>query len=193
LDWWSPLASIVVKNAANVNCPAGVNPPPRFHSARVIGKPLGGEGNSVAWIVPYVWVAGVLQLLVASANIVAARMFRYRESLRSLPAHVAEVFVVQNIFIMFTVVGMAGLCFAFAEELAGGSLLGRCLSGFLSVFWLGRLIFQLFFYDRKMRRQYRVIDVLFLLTFTYLVVVFAIGALRPTSERHDRQSEITKT
>jgi hypothetical protein len=130
----------------------------------------------VKWIVPYIWIAGGLQLLVAISNVFAAKMFRYRECLRTLPAHVAEVFVVQNIFIMFTVVGMAGLCFAFAEELAGGSLVGRCLSGFLSVFWLGRLIFQLFFYDRELRRQYRVFDVLFLLTFAYLVVVFAIAA-----------------
>jgi hypothetical protein len=131
----------------------------------------------VKWIVRYIWVAGVLQLLVASANVFAARMFRYRESLRTLPSHVAQVFVVQNVFIEFTVVGMAGLCFIFAWELAGGALLGRCLSGFLSAFWLGRLIFQLFFYDTHLRRQHRVLDVLFLLTFSYLVVVFAIGAL----------------
>jgi hypothetical protein len=131
----------------------------------------------VNWIVPYIWIAGGLQLLIASANIFAARMFRYRENLRTLPAHVAEVFVVQNVFIVATVVGMSGLCFAFAEELAGGSRMGRSLGGFLAVFWFGRLVFQLFFYDRNLRRQYRKFDVLFLFAFTYLVVVFAIGAL----------------
>jgi len=131
----------------------------------------------VKWIVSCIWIAGGLQLLIAISNVFAAKMFRYRESLRTLPAHLSEVFVVQNVFIMFTVVGMAGLCFAFAEELSGGSLLGRSLSGFLSVFWCGRLIFQLFFYDRKLRRQHRGFDVLFLLAFAYLVIVFAIGAL----------------
>lgn len=130
------------------------------------------------WLVPYIWIAGVVQLMVAISNFFAAKMFRYRESLRIMPAHVAEVFVVQNVFIVFTVVGMAGLCFAFAEELAVESLLGRTLSGFLSVFWCGRLIFQLFFYDRKLRRQHLAFDVLFLLAFAYLVIVFAIGALR---------------
>lgn len=140
--------------------------------------PVENHGDRVKWIVPFIWVAGALQLPVASANIFAVRMFRYRDSLRTLPEHVAEVFIVQNIFIVFTVVGMAGLCFAFAEELAGGSLLGRSLSGFLSVFWCGRMIFQLFFYDREVRRQHRAFDVLFLLAFAYLVFVFAIGALR---------------
>jgi hypothetical protein len=136
------------------------------------------KGVRLRWVVPYVWVAGVLQLLVAISNVFAARMFRYRESLRTLPAHVAEVFIVQNVFIVFTVVGIAGMCFAFAEELAGGSLLGRSVSGFLSVFWCGRLMFQLFFYNRELRRQHRAFDALFILAFSYLVIVFAIGASR---------------
>jgi hypothetical protein len=89
---------------------------------------------------------------------------------------VAEVFVVQNIFIVFAVLGMAGLCFGFAAELAGGSLLGRWLSGFLSVFWFGRLMCQFFYYDRELRRQHRFFDALFVLAFAYLVVIFAIGA-----------------
>lgn len=130
----------------------------------------------MTWIAPLIWAAGGLQLLVAAANVFAVKKFRYRESLRVLPGHVAEVFIVQNVFIMLTVAGMAVLCFAFAEDLAGRSVLGRRLSGFLSVFWLIRLGFQLFFYDREMRRKHRLFDVLFLLTFGYLVVVFAIGA-----------------
>jgi hypothetical protein len=134
------------------------------------------EETCLEWIIPFVWAAGILQLLVASSNIFAAKMFRYRESVRTLPAHVAEVFVVQNIFIIFVVVGMAGLCFGFAKDLAGGSLLGRWLSGFLSVFWFVRLACQLFYYDRKLRREHRVFDVLFVLAFTYLVVIFAVGA-----------------
>ena len=136
------------------------------------------KGVCLRWIVPYIRIAGVLQLLVAISNLFAARMFRYRESLRTVPAHVAEVFIVQNVFIVFTVVGIAGMCFAFAEELAGASLLGRSVSGFLSIFWCGRLMFQLFFYDRELRRQHRAFDVLFLLAFAYLVVVFAIALFR---------------
>jgi len=132
----------------------------------------------VKWIVPYIWIAGGLQLLIAMSNFFAAKMFRYRESLRPLPGHVAEVFIVQNIFIVFTVVGMAGLCFAFPEELAGGSMLGQSVSAFLSVFWCGRLVFQLFFYDRELRRQHRAFDILFLIAFAYLVVVFGMGALQ---------------
>jgi hypothetical protein len=36
--------------------------------------PVENQGVRVKWIVPYVWVAGGLQLLVASANVFAANV-----------------------------------------------------------------------------------------------------------------------
>ncbi len=133
--------------------------------------------------VPFLWLAGGLQVMVASANVPAVRMFRYRESLRAVPAHVAEVFWVQNVFIVLTVLGMAGVCFAFPADLAGGSHLGRAVSGFLALFWGVRLGFQLLFYDRATRRQYRTFDVLFVLTFGYLIAVFAAAAAGVAASR----------
>ena len=130
-------------------------------------------------LIPVLRVAAGLQLLIASANVPAVRMFRYRESMAAVPPHVAEVFWVQNVFIVLTVVAAAGLCFAFPGDLAGGNRLGRSLSGFLAVFWGVRLGFQLFFYDRAMRRRYRVFDVLFVIAFAYLVVVFTVTAATP--------------
>ena len=127
-------------------------------------------------LIPLVWVAGVLQALVAVANLFAVRLLGYRDALRAMPGHVAEVFVVQNLFIMLTTLGMAGLCWGFAGELVGGGRLGRTLSGFLAVFWAVRLVFQLGYYDRAMRRRYRGFDVLFLAAFGYLVAVYTAAA-----------------
>ena len=47
----------------------------------------------------YLWVAAVLQWLVASSNLFAARIFAYREELAKLSPFVREVFIVQNIYI----------------------------------------------------------------------------------------------
>lgn len=127
---------------------------------------------SVAVWRPFILIAGVLQLLVAFANGVAVRMFRYGEQLRTVPSMIREIFVVQNIFLVLVLFGMSLLCFVFPEELAGQSLLGSALSLLFGIFWLLRLGFQLFYYDRKKRRQYRLFDVLFLLTFTFLSAVF---------------------
>ena len=68
---------------------------------------------------------------------------------------------------------------AFAEELTSGRSLGRALAGFLAVFWGSRVLLQLFYYDRNLRRQNRLFDVLFLIGDGFLASVFALAALLP--------------
>jgi hypothetical protein len=124
-------------------------------------------------------LAAVPQLLIATANLFAPRVFRYRENLARLSPMVREIFVVHSIYIVLVVLGAAALCFAFPEELAGRSPLGRSLSAFLAIFWGLRLAIQLFAYDRETRRARPVFDALFLGAFAYLTAVFAAAALLP--------------
>jgi hypothetical protein len=125
----------------------------------------------------FVWIAGGLHLLVASVNFFAPRKFRYRENLQKVSPIVREIFIVQNAYIVYFLVVFALLCFLFAADLAGGSPLGRFLSGCLALFWGVRILLQLFFYDRELRRQNRLFDCLFLATYLYLTAVFVVGAL----------------
>ncbi len=126
----------------------------------------------------HLWVAAVLQWLIASSNLFAARIFAYRENIARVTPFVREVFIVQNIYIMATVVMFGIVCVAFAPELAGGSGLGRFFSGFLAVFWGGRIVIQLFFYDKEVKRRRPIGNLLFLATFFYLFGVFATAWLR---------------
>ena len=71
----------------------------------------------------HLWVAAVLQWLVASSNLFAARIFAYREELAKLSPFVREVFIVQNIYIMTTVAMFGIVSIVFTPELAGGSAL----------------------------------------------------------------------
>lgn len=82
----------------------------------------------------FIYVAGALHLVVASANVFAFGKFRYREYLRNVPLVVRQVFWVQNTYIMLVQVGFALLCFFFASELTSGRSLGQTLAGFLAVF-----------------------------------------------------------
>jgi hypothetical protein len=125
----------------------------------------------------HLWVAGVLQWLVASSNLFAARIFRYRENLSKVTPFVREVFVVQNVYIMATVATFGVVCILFAPELAGSSALGRFLSGFLAIFWAGRIFIQLFFYDKDAKRSWPIANLVFLSTFVYLSGVFAVACL----------------
>jgi len=127
----------------------------------------------------FIFVAGTLQLLVASANIFAFGKFRYLHHLRPLPIVVRQVFLVQNIYIMLVQAFFAMLCFFFASELTAGLPLGRTISGFLAVFWGSRVMLQLFYYDRELRRANRLFDLLFLAADGYLAAVFILAVVLP--------------
>jgi hypothetical protein len=73
----------------------------------------------------------------------------------------------------------AALCFGFAADLAGGSGLGRFLSGFMAGFWLLRIGLQVFYYDEQLRRENRGMDLLYVVSLIVLVGIFGMAALRP--------------
>jgi alginate O-acetyltransferase complex protein AlgI len=127
-------------------------------------------------LLPWIYAAGLLHLLIASVNFFAARRFRYGENLARVTPVVRQVFIVQNAYIVLVLAAFSTLCFGFAAELAGGSSLGRYLSGFLAVFWGLRVLVQLFFYDARLKREHRLANLVLLVAYGYLAGVFALAA-----------------
>jgi hypothetical protein len=127
--------------------------------------------------IPWLWVAGAIQLVIIAANFALPRKLRCRENLVKVSPMIREVFVVHWLYIVLVLGIFTTLCFWFSPELAGGSRLGRFLSLAMAIFWLLRVPIQLFFYDPETRRQNRLADVAFLLTFSYLGIVFGAAAL----------------
>jgi hypothetical protein len=122
------------------------------------------------------WVAGGLQLLIASANFFAPRKLRYADNLARLDRTVRDIFVVHCIYIVLILAAFAGLCLAFGSELTGGTLLARCIAGFLAIFWGLRVLIQIFHYNRDIKRRFPVYNILFLSSFIALTVIFVVAA-----------------
>jgi hypothetical protein len=127
-------------------------------------------------LVPWMWAAGAVQLVILAANFVLPRRLRCRENLSRVSPMIRAVFVVHWIYIAFVLAIFTSLCFWFAPELAGANRLGRFLSAAMACFWLFRVPIQLFFYDPEIRRQNRLGDVVFLFAFSYLGIVFGAAA-----------------
>ena len=123
------------------------------------------------------WLAGVIHLLIAVANFFLPRMLRYRENLGRVTPIIRQIFLVHAAYIVLVLLGFSGLCLFFADDLAGRSLLGRCLSGFLAVFWLSRVGLQTVYYDRATKRDHPGGNLVFSTAFLYLGVVFAAACL----------------
>src|SRR4051794_12965639 len=124
-----------------------------------------------------VWLAGVLHLVVASANVFAFGKFRYLEHLEKVPLVLRQVFLVQNAYVMLVQVGLALLYLCFGRELISGRAMCRAIGSFLALFWGARVLLQLFYCDRELRRANRLFDVLFVVADGYLAVTFALVAL----------------
>jgi len=128
-------------------------------------------------LVPFLWVAGGLHLAIAAANVSMPRRLRYRENLSRVSPIIRQIFVVHSIYVVFVVLFFAVLCLFFAPVLAGGTELGRFLSATMAIFWLMRVLMQLFYYDADLRKQNRRADAAFSLSALFLGSVFAVAAL----------------
>lgn len=124
------------------------------------------------------YLAGVALLAIAVANFFAPRVLRYGENLALVSPIVRQIFLVHCAYIILLLCGQAALCFAFPEELAGRSVLGRSLSAFCAVFWLTRFTLQTWYYDRGAKREHPRFNLLFSATFLFLGCVFAALAIR---------------
>jgi hypothetical protein len=102
-------------------------------------------------MIPFIWAAGVVQLLIVAANFWIPSILDYRGNLKRISPMFRQIFVVHSLYIVLTVLGFAGLCLFFAPQLASGQTLARAISAFLAVFWLLRVFLQFGYYDRGVR------------------------------------------
>jgi hypothetical protein len=125
-----------------------------------------------------IWGAGAVHVGIIAANIPLPGRLQVQEKLAGVPRFVRQIFYVHWVYIVIVLALFAALCFGFAPDLAGASVLGRFLSGFMAGFWLLRIGLQLFYYDREIRRENRGLDMLYLASLIVLVVIFGMAAIR---------------
>src|SRR6266446_1161172 len=104
-------------------------------------------------MVPFIWVAGIIQWVIAAANLFIPEKLRYAENITKLSPIVRQVFVVHAMYIVGVLVGLGALCLWYAPTLASGEGLGRFLAVFLAIFWVPRIFVQLFYYDADVKRR----------------------------------------
>lgn len=123
-------------------------------------------------------VAGLILLGLVLANFVAAKRLRYAHNLSGSAPMVRQIFYVHCAYIIAIVSALALLCLGWPELLLEEKM-GRILSGFFGLFWASRVVVQLTYYDRELRRQERAWDVFFLGVFVLLSTVFTLTAIQP--------------
>jgi len=106
-------------------------------------------------LVPYIWAAGIIQWVIAAANLFIPGKLGYGENLVKVSAIVHQIFIVHAVYIVGVLIGLGALSMCFAPELASGQGLGRFLSLMMAAFWLPRIVVQLGYYDERVKAQNR--------------------------------------
>lgn len=126
----------------------------------------------------WIQVAGAVQIAIGLANLPLAFRLEYGRNLVGASSMVRRIFYVHAAYVTYVVLGLAGLSLGFSSELGSGRGMGRVVSGFMAVFWGLRVPIQLFYYPAEVRKQNRLADVVFIMAFAFLGIIFAIAAFR---------------
>ena len=110
------------------------------------------------------------------ANFVAAKRWRYAENLAGSAVIVRQVFYVHCAYIVVIIAALALLCLGWPGLLLEGGM-SRVLCVFFALFWGSRVVVQLTYYDRELRRADRGWDIFFLGVFLVLSTVFTLAAV----------------
>lgn len=119
--------------------------------------------------------AGAILLGLVVANFVAAKRWRYADNLAGAEALVRQVFYVHCAYIVVIIAALAVLCLGWPDLLLADGM-GRVLCGFFGIFWGSRVVVQMTYYDKEVRRRDRGWDVFFLGVFAVLSAVFTMAA-----------------
>lgn len=120
--------------------------------------------------------AGMILSGLVVANFFAASRWRYAENLAGAEDMVRQIFYVHCAYLISIMAGLALLCLGWPRLLLEGEM-ARALCGFFGLFWGSRVVVQLTYYDKNVRRAARGWDVFFLGVFLFLATVFTLTAI----------------
>ncbi|AOW20540.1 hypothetical protein [Urechidicola croceus] len=119
-------------------------------------------------------IIGVLLMALALIHVIFPKYFNWKEEQSHLSLINKQMMNSHTFFVAFTVFLMGFLCFTSSSEIIETQLGNRLALG-LGIFWMIRLIFQLFIYSPKLWRGKvfeTIVHVIFTFFWGYMVYVF---------------------
>jgi hypothetical protein len=119
--------------------------------------------------------AGTLLLLLGFGHTLFGRFFKWEKELAGLSLLTRQIFLVHCFFIALTVVLIGACTLFYTNALLGSGTLSRVVLAAFVVFWLIRLVFQLFVYDSAIWRGrpfYTAMHIVFSILWIYVVVTY---------------------
>lgn len=127
-------------------------------------------------------LGGVCHFGILLASALLPRVLDWRRELARVSPLSRHVVWTHGVFIVLTIIAFGAISLANASTLAGGSALARWFCGFVAVFWLSRLVVQLFLFDARPYLTTRLLTLGYhglTVVFAYLGFVYGWAAVLP--------------
>lgn len=131
-----------------------------------------------AWVRMLVMLAGAGQLALAAASLTIPRVLRWRDETAKLRPLTGQVFWTYAVYIWGTNVSLGLLSLLAPSWLLVPEPLARAVTGYITLYWGGRLVVQFTYFDRASRPPgvvFKLAEVGMVVLFAYLTVLY--GAL----------------
>jgi hypothetical protein len=130
-------------------------------------------------------IAGLLHFTILIASALVPRVLDWRANLATLHPFLRRLFWVYGVFIVLTIIGFGTLTLLDSAAMATHEPVARSLAAFIAIFWLARLIVQLFVFDCRdflttplLKIGYHGLTLLFI----YLSFIYGYVALIPGNQ-----------
>lgn len=121
-----------------------------------------------------IYLAGAILIMISVANGFAFEKLGWLRNLAQTETFFQQVFKVHSLYIVLTMLAMAGACFFATQELIQAETrLAKGLLGFISLFWVLRVVLHLSYYDKGIKKDNPFWNAFFLTAFTYLAILFS--------------------
>ena len=128
-------------------------------------------------------LGGVVHWLIVLVSLAVPLAMNWWKLLATVEGFMRQLLWVYGGFILFVNAGMGTLSLTQSAMLASGTALGRSLCAFIAIYWLARLIIQLFVFDvrplglnRLVRFGYHSLTA----AFVFLTIVYGLAAVTPS-------------
>lgn len=127
-----------------------------------------------------IFIGGLLHFSLLAAGAVVPFVLDFRGELAKVDKMLRQLVWVYAFYIVMMLVAFGIVSVTFAATLAGGAPLARFVCGYIAIFWIVRLVIQLFVFDAKphmthwfFKLGYHALTVIFV----YHAVVYSLAAL----------------
>jgi hypothetical protein len=124
-------------------------------------------------------IAGVLHFGLLLASFSVPRVLGWKSELTRVSALTRQLVLVHGGFIVLTIIAFGLLTLVAGQEMLAGNRLALALTSFIGIFWTGRLLVQVFYFDADpwlttlfRRIGYRALY----LVFAYFAIVYLTAA-----------------